>query len=224
MHSLGYEFDDGSDEDWFEARNSCFGEECSVKAVDCFLWESRDPREAEGAPIPWRERQHVKSEANRTRHRGMHPKKLARKRRDAHLTGAPPVAGANAPVDAAGVNTTVTRTTKTRTSTTRTTITTTTTTTQWHNRFDAKRKKRSKGGKAIFWEDFEDGDAVNRWQGQGASSLIPGVTLITDKKACKKGHSCLRFSACGDEDVTGSVFSKEEFICSVDAPCDVSFW
>jgi hypothetical protein len=209
MNFLGNDGD--GDEDWFEARDTCVGEDCSDAADDCLGWWSRDQHEAKVEPIPWRERKHVKNEQRQARHRGMHPIKSRRSRRQDLPDAKPP-------------NSTITVTTRTQTTKTRTTKTATTTTTLWFDTFSAKSKKRSKNNKAIFFEDFEDPDTVNRWRGPNGSQLPESVRLITDKKSCKEGHSCLQFSDCGDGEIIGSVFSSEEFSCSYLAPCDVSFW
>ena len=85
------------------------------------------------------------------------------------------------------------------------------------------RPPRPIGSKLLYHEDFEDSGAAARWTGLAPSGMPNTARLVTSKD-CKRGKSCLKFSACGPASITGDAFSAQEFKCSYDNPCDVSFW
>ena len=126
-----------------------------------------------------------------------------------------------------------TRFTSTLTTTTTTSATATTTTTLWYSAFQGKDKNPPKLSKsAIFVDDFEDVDAINRWIGANNASMPDSTVLVSNTDDCRgPGNSCLKFTSCGPGDVSddsgraisGSAFSKLEFSCSYETPCDVKF-
>jgi hypothetical protein len=75
------------------------------------------------------------------------------------------------------------------------------------------------GGDVVFSEDFEDADALSRWQGKDGAAT-PWSATIEDGGA-NGSDKALKMNACASG---GDAYSADTFMCTPDSPCLISFW